>query len=60
MMKKQKKEIRRSSLDDPKIRSEKSVKKTKRHSSKKNLKNIAQGNLDYDDYMATVYKFSSQ
>jgi hypothetical protein len=37
--------------EEPKIKKEKNVKKNKRHSSKENLKDIVQGNLDYDDYM---------
>jgi hypothetical protein len=37
--------------EEPKIKSNKKSKKTKRHSSKENLKDLAQGNLDYEDYM---------
>ena len=37
--------------DEPKIKRERNIKKIKRHSSKENLKDILQGNLDYDEYM---------
>ena len=36
--------------EEPKIRPFKKPKQ-KRHNSKENLKDIAKGNLDYDDYM---------
>ena len=37
--------------EEPKIKKEANVKKKKRHSSKENLKDIVQGNIDYDEYM---------
>ncbi|HCT54548.1 MAG TPA: hypothetical protein DF712_19050 [Balneola sp.] len=37
--------------DEPRIKSTNNKKKTKRHFSKENLKNLAQGNMDYDEYM---------
>jgi hypothetical protein len=37
-------------VDEPKIKSVKKPRQ-KRHSSKENLKDLAQGNLDYEDYM---------
>tara|TARA_R110000824_G_scaffold316132_8_gene503305 strand:- start:5449 stop:5631 length:183 start_codon:yes stop_codon:yes gene_type:complete len=37
--------------EEPKIKSTKKSRKIKRHSSKENLKDLAQGNLDYEDYM---------
>ena len=36
--------------EEPKIRPFKKIKQ-KRNNSKENLKDIAKGNLDYDDYM---------
>jgi len=36
--------------EEPKIKPVKKPRQ-KRHNSKENLKHIAQGNLDYDDYM---------
>jgi hypothetical protein len=37
-------------VDEPKIKSVKKPRQ-KRYSSKENLKDLAQGNLDYEDYM---------
>ena len=37
--------------EEPKIKTTKNDRKVRRHSCKENLKDIAQGNLDYDDYM---------
>ena len=37
--------------EEPKIRRDRNIKKTRRHSSKENLKDIVQGNIDYDEYM---------
>jgi hypothetical protein len=37
--------------DEPRIKSTKNVRKKRRHNTKENLKDVVQGNLDYDDYM---------
>lgn len=37
--------------DEPKIKSINKSRKSKRGSSKENLKNVSKGNIDYDDYM---------
>lgn len=51
-MKKNKKQIKFGSMhEEPKIKREQNIKKIRRHSSKENLKDLAQGNLDYDEYM---------
>ena len=39
--------------DEPRIKSMKNSRKKRRHSTKENLKDLVQGNLDYDDYMET-------
>ena len=52
MNKKNKKSVYKSEKDEHKIKSLKKLNQ-KRHSSKENLKDIAKGNLDYDDYMET-------
>ena len=51
-MKKQKmKTCKKWETEEPKIRRERNVKKVRRHSTKENLKDLAKGNIDYDDYM---------
>ena len=50
MNKKNKKVRYNRDKDEPKIKALKTPRK-KRHNSKENLKDIAKGNLDYDDYM---------
>jgi hypothetical protein len=37
--------------DEPRIKSTKNTRKKRRHNTKENLKDLVQGNLDYDDYM---------
>lgn len=51
MKKQSSKKKKKWDADEPKIRRERNIKKIRRHSSKENLKDIVQGNLDYDDYM---------
>ena len=50
MNKKNKKVRYNGDKDEPKIKKVKKPRK-KRYSSKENLKDLAQGNLDYEDYM---------
>jgi hypothetical protein len=50
MKKQNSKKQKKWEVEDQKF-GESNVKKIKRHSSKENLKDIVQGNIDYDEYM---------
>tara|TARA_Y100001937_G_scaffold95934_1_gene130345 strand:+ start:1341 stop:1520 length:180 start_codon:yes stop_codon:yes gene_type:complete len=50
-MKKETSKKNYSNDDEPRIKSTKNRRKKTRHNTKENLKNVVQGNLDYDEYM---------